>query len=99
MITTYMALQSAMFLIAVGGFFQVNQFLKMCASITSVDHLNAFKKLARVNMYVALIYMAIGGPTILISIYLGYHYGLYGLGIVLLFSVPQFLFGKYLKSL
>jgi len=99
MITTYVVLQAVMFLISIGGFVQVKQFLSRCGSIRSEDDLTAFKKLARVNMYVALGYMAIGGPTILLSIYIGYMYSFYGIGIVLLVSVPQFLFGKYLKGL
>lgn len=50
-------------------------------------------------MYVALIYLVLSIPVIAMSIFLGYQYGLYGLGIVLVFSIPQFLLGKYLKTL
>jgi hypothetical protein len=99
MITTYLLLQAALFLLSIGGFFQVRQFLSSSTLIASPQDLDRFKRMARLNMYVALVYMVLAIPGILMSMYLTFMYGLYGLGIVLAVSVPQFLFGKYLKSL
>ena len=98
MITTYLCLQAALFLLLFGGFFQVQKFLHVNSSISCPGDLDAFKTLVRVNMYVALISIIIGIPTILLSMIIGYSYGIFGLGIVLVISIPQVLFARYVKS-
>src|SRR5687768_491975 len=98
MITIYLFVQAVLFLLAVAGFFQVQRFLKTNRSISSAEGLDSFKRLARVNMYVALVYIVLAVPMILMSMYIGYAYGLYGIAVVLGTSVPQMIFGKFLKS-
>jgi len=99
MIYTYLLLQIALFLLSLGGYFQVKKFLSQHNTISNHRHLDNFKSLVRVNMYIALVYIALGIPGILMSIYLGFAYGLLGIVCVLALNVPHFLFGKYLKSL
>ena len=99
MIYTYLFLQIALFLLSLGGYFQVKRFLNQHDTISNGSHLNNFKSLARVNMYIALVYLALGLPAILMSIYLGFAYGLLGIVAVAALNLPHFLFGKYLKSL
>jgi len=99
MIYTYLLLQIALFLLSLGGYFQVKRFLSEHSTISNGRHLDNFKSLVRVNMYIALVYIALGIPGILMSIYLGFAYGLLGIVCVLVLNVPHFLFGKYLKSL
>ena len=99
MIFAYVVLQTVLFLLSLVGFFQVKKFLSRHKSISDGRHLDSFKSLVRVNMYVALVYIALGIPGILMSIYLGFVYGLMGIVDVLALNVPHLLFGKYLKSL
>src|SRR5688572_17986673 len=99
MIYAYVVLQIVLFVLSLVGFFQVKTFLARHNSISNGRHLDSFKSLVRVNMYVALVYIALGIPGILMSIYLGFVYGLMGIVAVLAMNVPHFLFGKYLKSL
>ena len=95
----YLVLQLALFLLALGGFFQVKQFLSQHDRITSGRHLDNFKSLVRVNMYIALAYLALAAPGILLSIYFGFTYGVSGSAFVIALNVPHFLFAKYLKVL
>ena len=99
MIYAYVALQVVLFFLSLFGFFQVKNFLARHNSISQGRDLDSFKSLVRVNMYVALVYMALGIPGILLSIYLGFAYGLMGIVVVLAINAPPFVFGKYLKSL
>jgi hypothetical protein len=98
MITTYLFLQAALFFLTIGGYFQVRQFLSLNTSISNERGLDNFKRLARVNMYVALAYIAISIPMILMSMYIGYTLGIDGLALVLGISIPQIGLGVYLKS-
>jgi hypothetical protein len=50
-------------------------------------------------MYIALIYLALGIPTILFSVFLGFAYGLVGIAFVFVINIPHLLFGRHLKSL
>ena len=99
MIYAFVTLQIGLFLLSVGGYFQVKKFLGLYGDISDDSHLDAFKSLVRVNMYIALVYLLLGIPSVLMSIYFGFSYGLSGLALVLAISVPQFLFGKHLKTL
>jgi hypothetical protein len=99
MITTYLFLQGALLLLAVGGFFQVQHFLRNNPSISTARDLDNFKRLARVNMYVALVYIVLSIPVVLISMYLGFSAGLTGVAIVLVASAPHFALGQYMKKL
>ena len=99
MIYAYLALQLGLFLIAAGGYFQVKKFLGLYSEISDQESLDAFRSLVRVNMYIALAYAALAFPSIGLSIYFGYAYGIFGLVLVIAVSVPQFLFGKYLRTL
>jgi hypothetical protein len=98
MITTYLFLQGALFLILVGGFFQVRQFLQMNSTISRPVDLDSFKRLARVNMYVALVYLILAIPTIMFSMYLGFSNGLYGVSIAIAATAPHFILGKFMKK-
>jgi len=97
MITTYLLVQGALLLLSVGGLFQVQRFLRSNPSIISAEGFDNFKRLARVNMYVALVYIVLSVPALLIGIYITYTYGVFGLVVVLAISVPQYLLGKYMK--
>ena len=99
MIYAYVVLQTVLLMLSLVGFFQVKKFLAHHNTISNGRHLDNFKSLARTNMYVALAYIALGIPGILMSIYLGFVYGVIGIVCVLVLNVPHFLFGKYLKSL
>ena len=99
MIYAYVVLQVVLFVLSLVGFFQVKNFLARHNSISQGRDLDSFKSLVRVNMYVALVYIALGIPGILLSIYLGIAYGLMGIVIVIGLNAPHFLFGKHLKSL
>src|SRR5215204_891928 len=99
MIYAYLVLQLAMFLLSLGGYFQVKMFLGLHHEITQPTHLNKFKGLVRMNMYMALLYICIGVPGILISIYLGFAYGLLGVVAVTGINVLQLLFAKHVRSL
>ena len=99
MIYAYVVLQIVLFILSLVGFFQVKKFLSRHKSISDWRHLDSFKSLVRVNMYVALAYIALGIPGILMSIYIGFMYGLFGIAGVIAINIPHFLFGKYLKSL
>ena len=99
MIYAYIVLQVVLFILSLVGYFQVKKFLSRHNSISDGRHLDNFKSLVRVNMYVALVYIALGIPGILMSVYLGFAYGLVGIAGVIAINIPHFLFGKYLKSL
>ncbi len=99
MIYTFLVLQLALFLLSLGGYFQVKKFLGLHNDIADESHLDAFKSLVRVNMYVALVYLVLGIPSIGMSIYFGFAYGIPGVLLVLAISVPQFLLGKHLRGL
>ena len=99
MIYAYVVLQIVLLMLSLAGFFQVRKFLAAHNSISNAGHLDNFKSLVRGNMYVALAYIALGIPGILMSIYIGFVYGLMGIVLVLVINIPHFLFGKHLKSL
>ena len=94
---TYILMQSAMFLIAIGGYFQVSKFLRHNSSIADGSNFDAFKNLVRVNMYVAILSILVAIPTVLLSIYISWTEGFFGIGLVLGTSIPQILFSKKLK--
>ena len=69
LMTTYLVLNAAMFLLGVFCFMQVRQFLSQNSSINGPAQLEDFKRMARINMYVAIVYLAlqryiVGGLTI-----------------------------------
>jgi hypothetical protein len=99
MVFIYVTIQLALILLSIGGYFQVKRFLGMHHSVSDFDQLRAFKSLVRTNMYIALVYLLIGIPTSLLSIYIGYIYGLVGVVFVVAINTPHFLFGRHLKSL
>ena len=49
-------------------------------------------------MYGAVVYMALAIPSLLMSMYITYTYGIFGLAVIIGVSIPQFLFGKYSKT-
>jgi hypothetical protein len=92
-------LQVALILLSIGGYFQVKKFLALHSSVSDYEQLRAFKSLVRTNMRMALVYILIGIPTLLLSIYIGFIYGLFGVIFVVAINAPHFLFGRHLKSL
>ena len=99
MITTYVLLQAAMFLIGVGGFYQVKQFLDSHPFIRRDGDFDNFKRLARFQMYVALVYIVLALVGIAMSLYLSWEFGLVGVVVVILVSVPHHLLGNKMKKL
>jgi hypothetical protein len=99
MIYAYVAIQLALLTLALAGYVQVRKFLSSHTSISDHADLNSFRSLVRTNMYISLVYIVLGIPAILMSVYLGFAYGLIGMFAVLALNAPQFLFGKYLRSL
>ena len=95
----YLVLQLCLFGLALFGYFQVKKFLGTHNSISSPTHLTNFKNLVRANMYVALVYIVLGIPTVLLSIYFGFYYGIFGVLVVLAVNTPQLLFSRHLRSL
>ncbi len=98
LMTIYLVLNAAMFLLGVFCFMQVRQFLSQHSSIDGTAQLEDFKRLARVNMYVAIVYLALAIPSILLTIYITYTTGLYGFVIAIAVSTPAYFFGKYSKK-
>jgi hypothetical protein len=99
MIYIYVMLQIALILLSIGGYFQVKTFLGQYSSVSDPIQLSAFKSLVRANMYIALVYLVLGIPTILLSIYIGFVFGLLGITFVAVVNMPHFLFGRHLRSL
>ena len=99
MIYAYLVLQAMLLLLSFGGFLQVRKFLSRHNAISDYSHLDAFKALVRLNMYLALVYIAMGIPAIVMSVYLGWEYGLFGIFAVMAVNIPHFMFSKYLRSL
>jgi ABC-type multidrug transport system fused ATPase/permease subunit len=99
MITTYILLQAAMFLIAVGGFFQVKQFLSGHAFIRTDGDMDRFKRLARAQMYAALVYIVLAIVGVAMSMYLTWVIGVYSLVLVVLVSLPHYALGNQMKKL
>ena len=61
--------------------------------------MGAFKRMVKVNMYVALGYLVLALPGILLSLYLPFSEGLIGVGVVLLINAPIFFLGNQTKKL
>ena len=99
MLYSYVVLQIALFFVGLGGYFQVSRFLRQHSAILNAAHLHAFKRMVKVNMYVALGYLILGIPGILMSLYLPFSEGLLGVGVVLLMNTPIFLLGSQTKKL
>ena len=99
MLYAYVLLQLALFLICLGGYFQVSRFLHQHSAIRDATEMGAFKRMVKVNMYVALGYLILGFPVILLSLYLPFTEGLMGIGVVLLINTPIFLIGNQTKKL
>jgi hypothetical protein len=98
LITTYLVLNAAMFLLGVFCFMQVRGFLNRNSSITGPSQLEDFKRMARGNMYGALVYIALAIPSVLLTIYITMTDRLYGFVIAMAVSAPAFFFGKYSKK-
>ena len=98
MITIYLILQAVSFAIVIAAFLSVEKFLKRHNSITRPHELDSFKRMARFNMYAALVYIVLTIPLVLMSLALTFWYGLMGLAIVLAISVPQTLFSFHMKK-
>ncbi len=75
------------------------RFLERHDSIQNNDVLNEFKKLARSNMYFALVYLVCGMALIVWAAFLVMQYGLLGILLVLAFSVPGIFLGLGTKKL
>jgi hypothetical protein len=99
MLYAYVTLQLALFLIGLGGYFQVSRFLRQHSAIMKASHMDAFKRMVKVNMYVALGYLVLGIPGILMSLYLAFTEGLTGIAVVVMMNIPIFLLGKQTKKL
>jgi hypothetical protein len=99
MMYAYLVLQLCLLGLALFGYFQVKDFLRAHSAISSPAHLSNFKSLVRINMYGALIYLVLGIPTVLMSMYFGYVYGIFGILVVLAVNIPQLLFSKHLRGL
>ena len=99
MVFIYVSLQVALILLSIGGYFQVKRFLDLYSSVSDLDQLIAFKSLVRTNMRIALVYLLLAIPSLLLSIYIGFMFGLAGVIFVVAINAPHFLFGRYLKSL
>ena len=99
MMYAYLALQLCLFGLSLFGYFQVKKFLSTHNAIATPTHLDNFKSLVRTNMYGALVYMVLGVPGLLLSIYFGWAYGLMGIAGVTVVNVLQLLFGQQLKRL
>lgn len=99
MLYAYVALQLALFLIGLGGYFQVSRFLSRHPAIMNASHMDAFKRMVKVNMYAALGYLAIAILGMLLGIYLVFTEGLTGIAVVVLMNIPIFLLGKQTKKL
>ena len=99
MLYTYIVLQIALLLIALGGYFQVSQFLRQHSAIMNTANMDSFKSMVKVNMYVTLGYLVLGIPGILLSLYISFYEGLTGVFAVLLMNTPIFLLGKHTKKL
>lgn len=96
--TTYLVLNAAMFLLGVFCFMQVRQFLSQNSSINGPAQLEDFKRMARINMYVAIVYLALAIPSVLMTIYITMTTGLYGFVVAMAVSTPAYFFGKYSKK-
>ena len=99
MLYEYLVLQFALFLIGLGGYFQVSRFLRQHPAIMNASHMDAFKRMVKVNMYVALGYLVFGIVGVLMSLYLAFTEGLTGIAVVVLMNIPIFLLGKQTKKL
>lgn len=98
MIITYLLIQSALLAICVGSFFQVRQFVRMYPTITTAEEMTHYRRLARMNMYTALIYIGLSAPMVVLSAYLAYLYGLYGVAISVAATAPHFVFARFMKK-
>ena len=99
MLYAYVVFQIALFLIGLGGYFQVSRFLRQHPAIMNASHMDAFKRMVKVNMYVALGYLVFGIVGVLMSLYLAFTEGLTGIAVVVLMNIPIFLLGKQTKKL
>jgi hypothetical protein len=99
MIYTYAAVETALFLLSLAAYFQVKKFLAAHNAIANESDMSNFRSLARGNMYLTLVYLVLSLPALLLSIYIGYAYGLLGIVAVFIFNGPHFLFIQHLKSL
>lgn len=96
-IPIYIALNAVLFVISVFGFLQVRQFLNQTPVISGPAHIDAFKRLVRTNMYLAVVVLCLALPSLLLTIYIAYAVD-YGFFIAIAFSVPSMLFSKYAKT-
>jgi hypothetical protein len=99
MMYAYLVLQLCLLGLALFGYFQVKSFLRAHNAISSPAHLNNFKSLVRTNMYGALVYLVLGIPTVLMSVYFGFVYGFMGALAVIAVNTPQLLFSRHLRGL
>lgn len=77
----------------------VKRFLKATACITDEQSLSRFKRIARCNMYMALVQIAILVSGVIIGLLLIFRHGLPGLIVVLLTNAVVFVLGKLLSKL
>lgn len=99
MFISYIILGICFVAIALWGSREANLFLEAYSTIDSTTALEAFKRLARRNMIVALIYLPLGLISFLWSIYLVSHFATVGLTVVLAVQAPVILFSLRLKRL
>lgn len=70
MVTLYIVLVSAVFPLSMWGYGEVSRFLRGHPEICSHESLDAFKEMARRNMYGALAYLLLGLPALILGLYL-----------------------------
>ncbi len=99
MIISYIALGICFVGIALWGLREVKQFLVAYSTIDSAPALEAFKRLARRNMIVTLIYLPFGLVSLLWSVYLVFQFALQGLVVVLAVQTPVVFFSFRLNKL
>jgi hypothetical protein len=99
MITYFLLLNLGLAALTLWGGFEVKRFLNSHTTIDGPTALQAFKTLARRNMIVALIYLALGIPSILLAVYLVAQLQMVGLATALAVYVPSFLMNRRLLVL
>jgi hypothetical protein len=99
MIIYYIFVNIGLAAVVLWGRNEAKHFLSAYSAIDNMPALEAFKRLARRNMVVALIYLPVGLVSILWSIYLVSQFHLVGLAVVLAVQIPLFLLSQNLKKL
>lgn len=98
--TAFVLIYAVAVLVSIWGGLSVRSFLARYPTITDRPALDAFKRLARSNMYMALMQIVILGAGFLVGILLVFRHGaIKGLGPVLVANGVVMGLGKLIKSL